>query len=231
MKKVEASDKEFICDLQAPCFMALDQGSMKLIRASKTQVMFRRGDNLIKQGAFASYILFMVKGLSVQYIEDDTHKNYNLNLIKPGEFIGLSSLFSKPTFEYSSKALTDCQAFLVEKQAVTQVIEENGNFGLSLIRKYSLKNIDLFDSIRTVLFKQMNGRFADALLYIDTFKEEFPNVFQLMNRKEIADFAGISTESAVKLLKSLEKEGNISLNGKDITVLKQDKLREISKRG
>jgi len=231
MKSIESTDKEFICDLQAPCFQKLDNESLALIRASKTQVMFRKGDNLTKQGTFASYVLFVVSGYAIQYVEDDSHKNFNLHIIKAGEFIGLFSLFSKITFNYSSIALTDCHAFLVEKQAITQIIGENGNFGLSLIRRYSMENINLFDTLRTVLFKQMNGRFADALLYIDSFKEEFPEVFQSMTRKDIADFAAISTESAVKLLKSLEKENCIELNVKDILILDYEKLREISLRG
>ena len=77
----------------------------------------------------------------------------------------------------------------------------------------------------------MNGRLAQTLLYIDGFKTENPNIFQLMSRKDIADFAGISTESAVKLLKSFEKDGLIELNEKDILVVNHKGLLELSKKG
>jgi hypothetical protein len=49
------------------------------------------------------------------------------------------------------------------------------------------------------MYKQMHGRIADALLYIDGLKAENPEIFQLLSRKDMADFAGISTESAEKL--------------------------------
>jgi len=58
----------------------------------------------------------------------------------------------------------------------------------------------------------MNGRMADALLYIDSLKNEKAEIFQLLSRKDLADFAGISTESTVKLLKMFEKDGLIKLN-------------------
>ena len=77
----------------------------------------------------------------------------------------------------------------------------------------------------------MNGRMADTLLYIDSLKVENAEIFQLLSRKDIADFAGISTESAVKLLKSFEKDKLISLNEKDITILDHEVLIEISKKG
>ena len=77
----------------------------------------------------------------------------------------------------------------------------------------------------------MNGRMADTLLYIDSLKSEAPDIFQLLSRKDLADFAGISTESGVKLLKTFEKEGLISLHEKDIEVMKHNSLAEISKKG
>jgi CRP/FNR family transcriptional regulator len=72
---------------------------------------------------------------------------------------------------------------------------------------------------------------ADALLYINSLKSEKTEIFQLLSRKDLADFAGISTESAVKLLKIFEKDGLIKLNEKDIQIIKQNALLEISRKG
>lgn len=231
MKTILETDNDFICDIQAPCFQMLSSEEVELVRASKTQVLFRKGDNLTKQGAFASYVLFIISGLARQYVEGDSTKNYNLRIIKPGEFVGLSAVFTKNTFNYSSIALTDCQVFLVEKDAIAKVVKQNGLFGFTMITRYCEQNANLFDTLRTVIYKQMNGRIAETLLYLDGFKNENPNIFQLLSRKDIADFAGISTESAVKLLKSFEKDELIKLNDKDILVVDHNGLHEISKKG
>jgi CRP-like cAMP-binding protein len=231
MKPILETDKEFICDIQAPCFQMLTPDEAELVRASKTQVLFRKGDNLTKQGAFASYVLFVISGLAKQYIEGDSTKNFNLRIIKPGEFVGLSAVFTKNTFNYSSVAITDCQVYLVEKDAIAKVVKQNGMFGFNIIKRYCEQNANLFDTLRTVLNKQMNGRMADTLLYIDGLKTEIADIFQLLSRKDIADFAGVSTESAVKLLKSFEKDGLIELNEKDIIVVSHNGLLELSKRG
>lgn len=231
MKPIIETDQEFICDIQAPCFQMLSPEEAELVRASKTQVLFRKGDNLTKQGAFASYALFVINGLAKQYIEGDAAKSFNLRIIQPGEFVGLSSVFTKNTFNYSSVALTDCQVFLVEKETIATVIKQNGLFGFNMIKRYCQQNANLFETLRTVMYKQMNGRIADTLLYIDGLKPEHPEIFQLLSRKDLADFAGISTESAVKLLKSFEKDGLIELNEKDIRLVNTAELQEISKKG
>jgi len=231
MKTILETDNGYICDIQSPCFQLLTSDEIGLVRESKTQVLFRKGDNLTKQRAFASYVLFVITGLVKQYIEGDNNKSFNLRIIKPGEFIGLSSVFTKNTFDYSSVALTDCQAFLIEKDSLTQIIKQNGSFGLGIIKRYCEQNMNLFDTLGTVLHKQMNGRIAETLLYLNGLKTEYEDIFQLLSRKDLANFAGVSTESAVKLLKSFEKDGLIELTNKDIILLDYSNLNEISKRG
>ncbi len=201
------------------------------MRASKTQVLFRKDDHLTKQGAFASYILFVINGFAKQYLEGEGTKNFNLRIIKPGEFVGLSSVFSGNTFNYSSVAVTDCQVFLIEKEAITKVIKQNGMFGFNIIKRYCEQNTNLLGTIRTLMYKQMNGRMADTLLYIAAIQKEKPEIFQLLSRKDLADFAGISTESTVKLLKSFEKDGLLELHEKDIILTNHESLVEISRRG
>jgi CRP-like cAMP-binding protein len=231
MKTIIHTDSDFICDIQAPCFQTLSPEEAELVRSSKTQILFRKGDNLTKQGAFTSYTLFLIKGLAKQYIEGEGNKSFNLRIIKPGEFVGLSAIFQNNTFNYSSVALTDCQVFLVEKEAINKVCEQNGVFTTHIVRRYIQQNTNLYEKLQTVLYKQMNGRMAETLLYIDSLKAENDAIFQLLSRKDLADFAATSTESTVKLLKAFEKDGLIALEEKDVHLLNYEALREISKRG
>jgi len=231
MKTILETDQDFFCDINALCFQLLSPEETDLVKASKTQILFRKGDSLTKQGAFASYVLFIIKGLAIQYIEGEVNKSFNLRIIKPGEFVGLSSVFTKNTFNYSSVALTDCQVILVEKETISHLVKHNGEFGFNLIRRYCEQNANMTETLRTMLFKQMTGRLAESLLYLETIKTDHPDVFHLLSRKNLADFAGISTESAVKLLKSFEQEAIINLHDKDIVIIDKNRLEKISKNG
>jgi CRP/FNR family transcriptional regulator len=231
MRTILETDHDFICDIQAPCFQLLLPEEANLVRSAKTQVLFRKEDNLTKQGAFASYVLFLISGWAKQYIEGDSNRNFNIRFFSPGEFIGLSAVFDKNTHSYSSLALTECQAILIEKEAISRLIRENGEFGFSMMKRYTGQNSDLYHTLQMVLYKQMHGRMAETLLYVDSFRTENPEIFQLLSRKDMADFAGISTESAIKLLKNFEKEGLIQLQEKDIRLINLQALNEISRKG
>ncbi len=231
MKTIPETDLQFICDIQAPCFQSLTPEETEFVRSSKTQVLFRKGENLTKQGTFSAYILFIIKGIAKQYIEGENTRNYNLRILQTGEFVGLPSVFTGNTFSYSAVALTDCQAFLIEKETITKLAQQNGSFGFTIIKRYCEQNADLYINLKEVLFKQMNGRLAHTLLYLNEIKQKTPDIFQLLVRKDLADFAAISTENTVKLLKTFEKEGLIQLNEKEINLIDIHHLQEISKKG
>ena len=231
MRTIVETDREFLCDIQAPCFKNLLQEEVEMVRASKTQVLFRKGENLTKQGAFASYILFILNGLAKQYIEGDGNKNYNLRIVVPGEFVGLSAVFAGNLFNYSSIAITECQAYLIEKDTIARLVKQNALFAFGIIKRYCEQNNNLLKSVGSLMFRQMNGRLAETLLYIDSLNNSGESLYQFLTRKDLADFAGISMESAVKLLKTFEKDGLIELHDKDVRLIKHDLLGEISRKG
>lgn len=231
MKTIQEYDKEYICDISAPCFASLTPDQLAIVKTSRTQVKFRKGENLTKQGMYASYILFIVNGLAIKFIEGNGNKNLNLEIVGAGDFIGLSSIFTEGLFEYSATTLTDCHALLVEKIAISNVLESNAKFASELIKRYIRSNSVLYSSIQTLLFNQMNGKIAKALLYLGEVKKKEPDIFILLGRKEIAGFAGISVENAIKILRHFEKDQIIVLKEKDIEILNPVLLKDISIHG
>ncbi len=56
-------------------------------------------------------------------------------------------------------------------------------FGFNIIKRYCEQNADLFKTVRNLMYKQMNGRLADTLLYIENLKNENSEIFQLFHEK------------------------------------------------
>lgn len=136
MKTFIPPDDCSLGNIDAPCFRNLLPEEIDLARNSKTRVIFRKGENLTKQGAFASSVLFIMDGLAKQYVEGDATRNFNLRLLKGGEFVGLSVAFNNHTYQYSVVALRETTACLIEKEAVTSLIKANGTFAYNIINRY-----------------------------------------------------------------------------------------------
>jgi CRP-like cAMP-binding protein len=231
MRSITPDQADFFCDIQLPCFQTLSSAEIEFVQSAKAQVEFRKGETITKQGSFSSYVLFVIDGWARQFVEFEMGKNYNLSIIKPGDFVGLSAIFSKQTFLYSAVALSDLKAYLIEKSALKEIVQHNGAFAFNLFQKQCELQAGMLDSIKGLAFKQINGRIADVILYLNSFKKNQPHIFDWISRRDLAEFAGISMESAVKTLKQFEKDQIISLLEKNIIVLNESKLSEISHLG
>lgn len=197
----------------------------------KTRVEYLKGENIFKQGAFAPYVIYVVKGLVKVYLQTGFEKQINLAIAKPGDFLAFSSIFGENVHTYSTQALTSAEICMIEKESLKQILLDHPEFALQVTSKNYRKEKHLLEIIKNISYKQMRGKLASALLYLS--HEDFlrEDIYSYLTRQDLADFASISSESAIKFLKEFEKEGMIKLSGKNIEITNARKLTDISKNG
>ena len=197
----------------------------------KTRVEYLKGENIFKQGAFAPYVIYVVKGLVKVYLQTGFEKQINLAIAKPGDFLAFSSIFGENVHTYSTQALTGAEICMIEKESLKQILLDHPEFALQVTSKNYRKEKHLLEIIKNISYKQMRGKLASALLYLS--HEDFlrEDIYSYLTRQDLADFASISSESAIKFLKEFEKEGMIKLSGKNIEITNARKLTDISKNG
>nr|WP_320022047.1 Crp/Fnr family transcriptional regulator [uncultured Draconibacterium sp.] len=201
------------------------------LNAYKTRVQYLKGETIFKQGAFAPYVMYVVEGLVKVYLQTGVDKNMSISVATEGEFLAFSSVFGEPVHTYSAQAISNTQICMIEKESLKQILLDNPQFALKITSQNYRNERHLFEVIKNISYKQMRGKLASALLYLS--QEEFmkKNIFEFLTRQDIADFASISAESAIKFLKEFEKENIITLNGKNIVVDDAAQLLSISKNG
>lgn len=199
------------------------------LAGQKTRLTYLKGETLFKQGAFAPFVLYVVKGLVKIYLQTGYDKQLNLGIAQTGDFLAFSSVFGANIHTYSCQALKDCEICMIEKESLKQALLNNPQFALEITSKNYRIEGHLLDIIKNLGYKQMRGKLASALLYLS--QEHFlkEDVFNFLTRQDLSDFASISTESAIKFLKEFEKEGIISLHGRKIEVTDLKRLEIISK--
>lgn len=219
------------CSKRAKCFQQLIPEELEFINQNKTHLLFRKGETICKQGAFSSYVMYLSEGLGKLYMEGPGLKTINLKIIKTSDFLGLSSIYGDNSYNYSAVALADSVVCLIEKESFRKLLHNNGNFASEIIHWYCENEKHLFNTVRSLGFKQMHGRMADALLYLCRLSINDDSVLSFLSRKDIAGFANISMEGAVRILTEFKIEGIIDEKKKRLVILDEQRLREISRRG
>lgn len=213
------------------CFRELYPEELKLIDEKRTQLVYRKGENLIKQGALATHVFYVVDGLVRLFLQTGIDRQINIRLAGRGDFLAFPVVFGEKTYGYSAVAVTNATVSMIDKEALKGLLSENIQFSMRITSKNLGNESYLLEIIKNLSYKQMRGKLASALLYLSQpgFLEE--EVFHHLTRQDIGDFASISAESTVKFLKEFEKEGILKLNGKNVEILDQRTLEEISFKG
>lgn len=219
------------CKRSSKCFQTLIPSELEFISLNKTQIQYKKGENICKQGAFASYVLYVVEGMVKLYLESPNNKNINVRILKSSEYIGLSSIYGDNIYNYSSIAMKDSTICLIGKDSFRKLLIDNGHFASEIIKWHCEKEKQLFDKIKSHGNKQMHGRLADTLIYLCDEEFESNDIFSVISRKDVAEFSCISTESTVRLLTEWKKDNIIDIDGKKIKILNRKLLEEISMRG
>lgn len=213
------------------CLNVLTPEELTLFEDRKSQVTYLKGETIIKQNALAANIIYITNGLVRMYNQSAGAKQINLRLVKTGDFMALFSIFDNKTYPYSATAVTDTTVCMIEKSALIELMLSNPQFALKMTSTNYQREHRYLDIINSLAFKQMRGKLATSLLYLSSEYFQDTNVFNFLTRQEIADFASITTESAIKFLKEFEKESILSLSDKTITILDRKALERISNIG
>jgi CRP/FNR family transcriptional regulator len=218
-------------ELTSGCFQGLDKEALDFIFDKKTQIEYQKGDTIFKQGAFASHVLYVNKGLARIYLQTANEKQVNIRLAKQGDFMAFSTIYNNDKYHYSAVALVNSVVCMIDKEALRQLLLKNPEFAMQITSRNSYHEGRFLDIIKSVTYKQMRGKLASALLYLSSVEYNEDTIFQYLSRQDIADFASLTLESAVKFLKEFEKETIIALDGKNIVVRDFTQLQQISKNG
>jgi CRP/FNR family transcriptional regulator len=219
------------CKSTSKCFHHLYPDELDFISSKKKQLCYEQGENLFKQGAFSPYVIYVVDGLIKLYLQTGNSKKINIKIAKTGDFLAFSSVFGDAYYNYTAVALKDSKVCMIDKQALFQLMKKNSEFAIRIASRNCRDENRLLELLTDINYKHMRGKLASALIYLSS--EEFKNfsIFQYLTRQDIAGFASISTESAIKFLKEFEKEGIVNIVGKCVEIIDATRLSHISEKG
>ena len=195
------------------------------------QIKYKKGETIVKQGTFASHILFLIEGLVKIVIESSDSRVAILQLASSGSFICLSALYIDDYFPFTVVALKDCDVCLIKRDVFKQQLLKNLKATEFVLHFYSNECQYLYKRMSVLGTRNNHGKLAETLLYLS--KEEFRNekVSKFLTRNDIAELASISLESANKILNELKNDLIISIKSDGIEINNTDLLERLSRIG
>jgi CRP/FNR family transcriptional regulator len=186
---------------------------------------------ILKQGTKADYLVSVVEGFAKTCIEGHNDRNLILDYIRPWRMVGGPAAHVGDKHRYSVIAVKETLVCFLDVKNFSKVLAGNGKFAEMVLVHCSGNYLTALERLVGLSQKQMHGRIADALIYLSSEIYESHVIGSEITRQDMADYTSMSKDSAIRILKELERDGIIALEGRNIEILADDRLQEISQRG
>jgi|SRR3990172_4765986 len=154
-----------------------------------------------------------------------------LRIVNPGELIEKNGLYNMNRHSVTCETLERSQVNFIEKTDFLNLIKKHNGLAIKLIDTLGRELELAQEKISRSTFETARERLAEVLLELgDKYgskKEEQISIDLYLTREELAELSGTSLETAVRLLSALKRENIIRTNGKKITIINSDKLKQI----
>ncbi|MCR4404813.1 MAG: Crp/Fnr family transcriptional regulator [Candidatus Acetothermia bacterium] len=155
-----------------------------------------------------------------------------LKLVGPGEILGEEALFDEQAYSAHARALERTATEFVTVKEFHAFLEAHPRVALKLIEQLSREIKGFQSKLLETSYESSLGRVANLLLsLVDKWGEEEDGGLYIgvkLSRTELAELAGIASETASRLLARLRERGILALDGQRIIIRDRARLAVLS---
>ena len=117
---------------------------------------------------------------------------------------------------------------------IEEILFSNPKLGMFFIRELSTDLGIADERVVNLTQKHIRGRLAESLIFlIENYglEEDGATISIYLSREDLANLSNMTTSNAIRTLSTFVDEHIITMDGRKIKVIDEDKLRRISKIG
>lgn len=209
---------------------ALSKDDLIHLSNCKDSYEVKKGETIFEEGNALNGVYCIKEGICKLVKMNSQGKDTILKLVKKGELLGQRTVFSEEISNLSAIAVEDMKVCFIPKAELIGFYENNAKFSMEVTKDFCSQLKEANDFAANHTHKTVKQRLAITLLNIkDTNGLSPEGYLQLqLSREEIASMVGTATESCIRLLSELKKEGLIELSGKKIKLVDEKSLQALA---
>ena len=202
--------------------------------ASLTVRKYKKNMCVYQEGDSPDYLLCLLSGKVKIFRNGVGGRSQIMRIMRPVQYFGYrASLASEP---YVTTAIAFEEAFVcaIPMAVVRNAMSHNIALCQFFIRELAT-DLGIADSrIVGLTQKHIRGRLAESLLFLkDTYglERDGKTIDIHLSREDLAGLSNMTTSNAIRTLSNFSSEGIVSLEGRSIRIIDEEKLKLISRIG
>ena len=233
MAKKELSEIE-IAESIPDLWMPLTPDQREFLAKNFIIQKFKKNEIIYCEDETPMHLICLLSGKVKIYKDGVGGRSQIIRVIKDKEYFAYRAYFANENFVTAAAAFEPCTICLIPMEAIMKLLKENNDLALFFIRQLSI-DLGISDE-RTVNLtqKHIRGRLAESLLFLkDTYglEEDGSTLSIYLSREDLANLSNMTTSNAIRTLSNFATEKLITIDGRKIKIIEEEKLKKISKIG
>jgi CRP/FNR family transcriptional regulator len=207
----------------AEFFRALDPNRLEDVRGRLTETAFSRGKVLYFVGAAADYLWCVKRGEVRLYKSSNDGRITSLEVLGPGEIFGAVSALGQDNYPVSAEGVTNGAAWRLPRAHFQRLLDEDPSLARELLDVITRRLHEAHERVRSFAHDAAPSRLAQALL------RAAHDGRASVTRRDLAEAAGTTVETAIRVLRGFEKEGVVEGHIGQIEITDPTALRRIAR--
>ncbi|MBQ8592969.1 MAG: Crp/Fnr family transcriptional regulator [Bacteroidaceae bacterium] len=229
-KEIPAAE---IIESIADIWALLTEEQQKMLAKQFFTQRFKKNELIYCEGDRPTHLMCLLEG-KVKIFKNGVGRSQIIRVIKPGEYFAYRAYFGGNDYVTAAAAFEPSIICMIPMQTITQLVAENNLLAQFFIKQLSI-DLGIADE-RTVNLtqKHIRGRLAEALLFLkDTYgvEEDEATLSIYLSREDLANLSNMTTSNAIRTLTLFSNERLITIDGRKIRLIDEERLRKISKIG
>ena len=190
-------------------------------------VSFKKEDTVYSEGEHSNTIYLILKGVVKCYRLDEQGKELITALYGADEFLGFTSLLENIPHQEYAVAIENVEMASILKSELRTILEDNKNVSLELMEVFAGNVTEIKKQLLQMAYSSVRKKTAQTLLQFERAMSKGPKRPLQITRSDLANVAGVATESLIRTLSDFKHEGLIEVENRDIKILDREALMHI----
>lgn len=204
------------------------------IRNTHTVQFYKKNEVIQSEGDHSTHLMILALGKVKVYKACSSNRPQIVRMLKPGEHFGFRAIIANEPNSTTVTAFEASAVYMINADSFLSILRHNNAFCYRFLEELAF---DLAESdARTVNLtqKHIRGRLAEALLFLkDNYglEEDGATISIYLSREDLANLSNMTTSNAIRTLSNFVSDGIITMDGRKIKIIDEEKLRKTSKLG
>lgn len=212
----------------------LNDEEREIIKEHARFVNFKKNEVIYCEEEIPKDLMCLLKGKVKIFKNGVGGRSQIIRMARPVQNFGYRAYFAKEPYVTNASAFEASRICLIPMEIIEKLVMQNAKLAMFFITELSTDLGIADERVVSLTQKHIRGRLAESLVFLLEnygLEEDGATISIYLSREDLANLSNMTTSNAIRTLSTFVDERMISLDGRKIKIIDEERLRKISKIG